>query len=73
MENEGLEGGEYLHEPDTRHMFVKALGSIESIHSNVVALFFSRVLNSLNVCPPHRLYFTYWFYFYVIMFRLHFY
>lgn len=24
MENEGLEGGEYLHEPDTRHVFVKA-------------------------------------------------
>lgn len=31
-------------------MFVKELGSIESIHSNVVALFFSRVLNLLNVC-----------------------
>lgn len=38
MENEGLEGGKYLCEPDTRHVFVKELGSTESIQNTQMLL-----------------------------------
>lgn len=48
----GLEGGKYLYAPDTRHTFVKEpeIHRVDSEHSNIVALFCSHVLNSLNIC-----------------------